>query len=206
MVTEPQLDAESLVARIIAELEGNPEARRLLLRALLTDELLRVPARLDRIENDIAGLKNDVGHLKGSALESRLHKILGGIVSQPLLLRRPRIMKSPLLEWLPDLSEPIEAALDENRISYDEYIRILRTDCIIRGQRRSDQRIVWVAGEASNRVGESDIQRARFSADILSTVFQADTIPVVVGYSIDPRDLARAEAEGVKYMEVEDEL
>ncbi len=199
MVTEPQLDAESLVARIIAELEGNPEARRLLLRALLTDELLRVPARLDRIENDI-------GHLKGSALESRLHKILGGIVSQPLVLRRPRIMKSPLLEWQPELSEPIEAALDENRISYDEYIRILRTDCIIRGQRHSDQSIVWVAGEASNRVGESDIQRARFSADILATVFQTDTIPVVVGYSIDPRDLARAEAEGVNYMEVEDEF
>ena len=198
MVMEPQLDAESLVARIIAELEGNPEARRLLLRTLLTDEFLRIPARLDRIENDI-------GHLKGSALESRLHKILGGIVSQPLLLRRPRIMKSPLLEWLPELSEEIENALDENRITYDQYIRILCTDCIIRAQRRGDQGIVWVAGEASNKVGESDIQRARFSADILSTVFQTDTIPVVVGYSIDPRDLARAEAESVNYLEVEDE-
>ena len=198
MVMEPQLDAESLVARIIAEIEGNPEARRLLLRALLTDEFLRIPARLDRIENDM-------GHLKGSALESRLHKILGGIVSQPLLLRRPRIMKSPLLEWLPELSEHIENALDENRITYDQYIRILRTDCIIRAQRRSNQSVVWVAGEASNRVGESDIQRARFSADILSTVFQTETIPVVVGYSIDPRDLARAEAEGVNYLEVEDE-
>ncbi len=198
MVMEPQLDAESLVARIIAEIEGNPEARRLLLHAPLTDEFLRIPARLDRIENDM-------GHLKGSALESRLHKILGGIVSQPLLLRRPRIMKSPLLEWLPELSEEIENALDENRITYDQYIRILRTDCIIRAQRRSDQSIVWVAGEASNRVGESDVQRARFSADILATVFQTETIPVVVGYSIDPRDLARAEAEGVNYLEVEDE-
>ncbi len=198
MTTEPQIDPESMVARIIAELEGNPEARRLLLRALLTDEFLRIPARLDRIENDI-------GHLKGNALESRLHKILGGIISQPLLLRRPRIMKSPLLEWLPELSEQIENALDESRITYDQYIRILRTDCIIRAQRRSDQSTVWVAGEASNRVGESDIQRARFSADILATVFQTETIPVVAGYSIDPRDLARTGAEDVKYIEIEEE-
>jgi hypothetical protein len=198
MTTEPQIDPESMVTRIIAELEGNPEARRLLLRALLTDEFLRIPARLDRIENDI-------GHLKGNALEGRLHKILGGIISQPLLLRRPRIMKSPLLEWLPELSEQIENALDEGRITYDQYIRILRTDCIIRAQRRSDQSTVWVAGEASNRVGESDIQRARFSADILATVFQTETIPVVAGYSIDPRDLARAGAENVKYIEIEEE-
>ena len=198
MTTEPQIDPESMVARIIAELEGNPEARRLLLRALLTDEFLRIPARLDRIENDI-------GHLKGNALESRLHKILGGIISQPLLLRRPKIMKSPLLEWLPELSEQIENALDESRITYDQYIRILRTDCIIRAQRRSDQSTVWVAGEASNRVSESDIQRARFSADILATVFQTETIPVVAGYSIDPRDLARAGAEDVKYIEIEEE-
>jgi hypothetical protein len=198
MTIEPQIDPESMVARIIAELEGNPEARRLLLRALLTDEFLRIPARLDRIENDI-------GHLKGNALESRLHKILGGIISQPLLLRRPRIMKSPLLEWLPELSEQIENALDESRITYDQYIRILRTDCVIRAQRRSDQSTVWVAGEASNRVGESDIQRARFSADILATVFQTKTIPVVAGYSIDPRDLARAGAEDVKYIEIEEE-
>ena len=51
------LDPESLVARIIAELQANPHAQRLLLRALLTNEFLGVPARLDRIEKDIAELK-----------------------------------------------------------------------------------------------------------------------------------------------------
>ena len=55
-----QLDPESLVARIIAELRANPQAQRLLLRALLTNEFLGMPARLDRIENDIAELKDDV--------------------------------------------------------------------------------------------------------------------------------------------------
>ena len=55
MVTEQpseQLHPESLVARIIAELQANPQAQRLLLRALLTNEFLGMPARLDRIETE----------------------------------------------------------------------------------------------------------------------------------------------------------
>ena len=59
-----QVEAESLVGRIIAELQANPRAQRLLLRALLTNEFLGVPARLDRIEKDVAELKTDVAELK----------------------------------------------------------------------------------------------------------------------------------------------
>ena len=72
-------DPASLVARIIAELEANPAAQRLLLRALLTNEFRGMPLRLDRIaadiremkvdirklKTDVAGLKTDVADLKG---------------------------------------------------------------------------------------------------------------------------------------------
>ena len=71
-MTEPlaeQLDPESLVARIIAELRANPDAQRLLLRTLLTNEFLGMPARLDRIEKDIAELKVDVAQLKKDVRE-----------------------------------------------------------------------------------------------------------------------------------------
>ena len=72
MVTEEvseQLDAESLVARMIAELQANPEAQRLLLRTLLTNEFLGMPARLDRIEKDVAEIKADVAELKSDMTE-----------------------------------------------------------------------------------------------------------------------------------------
>ena len=68
-VTAERLDPESLVARIIAELQANPEAQRLLLRALLTNEFLGMPSRLDRIEKDIAELKADVAELKTDVAE-----------------------------------------------------------------------------------------------------------------------------------------
>ncbi len=69
MATEPQIDPESLVARIIAELQANPDAQRLLLRALLTNEFLGIPAQLDRIEKDIQELKVDVSQLKADVAE-----------------------------------------------------------------------------------------------------------------------------------------
>ena len=43
-------DPESLVNRIISELESRPEVRPALLRALLTDEFLLLPAKVDRLE------------------------------------------------------------------------------------------------------------------------------------------------------------
>ena len=57
-------DSESLVARIIAELQADPAAQPLLLRALLTNEFLGLPIRLERIEADVAELKADVAELK----------------------------------------------------------------------------------------------------------------------------------------------
>ena len=65
----PPLDPESLVARIIAELQATPGAQTLLLRAMLTNEFRGMPLRLERIEADIAELKADVRELKGDVRE-----------------------------------------------------------------------------------------------------------------------------------------
>ena len=63
------LDPESLVARIIAELQATPGAQALLLRAMLTNEFRGMPLRLERIESDIAELKSDVAVLKTDVRE-----------------------------------------------------------------------------------------------------------------------------------------
>ena len=53
MTTQEGVPPDSLVARMIGELNANPEARTLLLRALLTDDflldrLMELPAKVDR--------------------------------------------------------------------------------------------------------------------------------------------------------------
>ena len=49
MTTQEGVPPDSLVARMIGELNANPEARTLLLRALLTDDFLLLPAKVDRL-------------------------------------------------------------------------------------------------------------------------------------------------------------
>ena len=218
------LDPASLVARIIEELQENPEAQALLLRALLTNEFLGMPARLGRVEadvaemkldiaalksdvselksdvsglkSDVAGLKSDVAVLKGDGLEAKLHRKARPILSQKFGLRGTQVLHSTLQEMQPELSRPVESALDGGIISDGQDTRIGATDIIIRGQRRGDRTPVWVAVEASNDIGQSDVRRAAESADALRAVFQQDVIAVVMGYRIHPHDQGRADKAG----------
>ncbi len=218
MVTSTQLAPQSLVARIIEEIESNPEAQRLLLRALLTEEFLRVPERLDRIEselrvakderaemrNDIAilkadseVLKRDSAILKGDSLEIKLHRRVRSLVSQRLGLRRARIMQSAVQDTRPALSDAVEDAQANGVITDEQEIRIDATDIIMSALRKSDGSRVWVAMEVSNNVGQSDIERAREAADALNMVFSEDAEGVVAGYRIHDLDMERADRLGV---------
>ena len=212
--TTTQLDPESLVARILVELETNPAAQQMLLRAMLTNEFLGMPARLDAIEKDVAEMKidiaalkddmkkaqDDIAYLRGSDLEIRLHRNLRSIVSQRLDLMRPRIMQSQLQEPLNEFDDEVYDAHRAGRINREQYRRIERTDFIMRARLPDTHAPVLVAVEASATVDAHDIDRARESADVLATVFGLETIAVVAGYRIDPRDSARAEAVGVRYV------
>ncbi len=64
-----KLDPDSLVARIIEELRANPDAQTLLLRALLTDEFLGMPVRLERVEAAVSDLRVDTIELKSRVEE-----------------------------------------------------------------------------------------------------------------------------------------
>ena len=75
--------AESLVNRIIAELEARPEVKPALLRALLTDEFLLLPAKVDRLMELVPAvekLQQDVSELKGgqARLEERQGRLEAG--------------------------------------------------------------------------------------------------------------------------------
>ena len=230
MTAEQQLDPESLVARIIAELQANPHAQRLLLRAMLTNEFLGMPARLDRIEKDVAELKadvavlktdvaelktdvavlkadvavlkTDVGALKGSDLEMKVHRRILPLLSQRLQLRRARIIQSAVHQAPADFSETVATAADQGRITVDQERRITATDIIVRAQRQSDHAPIWIAVEVANRLDVDDLTRSRTSADTLAAVFGKSTVAMVVGHRIDAADRERADAADVRYLEI----
>ena len=223
MKIKRKLDPASLVSRIVAEVQANPEAQQMLLRTLLTNEFLGMPARLDHIEKDIAELKidvarlktdvaelktdvaelkTDVAQLKGSDLEHRLHRKIGSRVSQMLGLRRTRIVQGPVQVPEKEFADHVEDALDNKQITDEQEARIEATDFILHAQRRTDRVPVWIAVEASNTVHASDIDRARDTADALHAVFGVDAVAVVAGYGIAASNAERAETAEVRYLQV----
>ena len=225
-MTSASLNSESLVARIIAELQADPDAQSLLLRALLTNEFLGLPIRLERIEADVAELKSDVAKLKsdvaelksdvavlkgdmailkGDMLEVKIHRRIRPLLSQRLGLRRARILQSPVQDTHPELFEPVEEALDTGGIDDRQETRINATDLIVQAQRKADRAPVWVAVEVSNAISQRDLERARQAADALSAVFLQDTLAVVVGYRIQPQNQRRGDEAGVQALLVEED-
>lgn len=219
MTTIPSsLDSESLVARIIAELQADPNAQTLLLRALLTNEFLGMPIRLERIEADVAELKADVAELKtrmtrvetdvailkGDMLEVKLHRRIRPLISQRLGLRRAQVLQSPVQDTHPELFQPVEEAFDAGVIDDGQETRINATDLIVRAQRKANRTPVWVAVEVSNAISQRDLERARQAADALNAVFLQDALAVVIGYRIQPQDQQRWDEAGVHTLLVEE--
>ena len=218
---QSQLDPKSYVARIIEELEANPEARVLLLRALLTDEFLEMPARLEKTQAEhgellsslaegqratdgrISNLERDVSVLKGDSLEWKLFKRIRPLVSQMMDLRRSRIMLSGIVEAKPEIETPLMEAVANGVITEPQELRALVTDFVIRAERNADRSVVWVGVEVSKNIGQRDIERAKESADALGAVF-GDAIGVVAGYRIHPRDQERADENGVRILLVDE--
>ena len=232
MATTQSTSDESLVARIIQELEDQPQARTLLLQTLLTEEFLLLPSRMDRVEESISSLTVEVralgeqvnslantvmfqshrmdtmsGHLsalRGEAQERKVAFKVNSVISQPLGLTRTRVVLS-IGEVPPrDLLDPIEDAREEDRITEEQFHRILDTDLVFFPRRRkngsAEREQVWCAVEISTTIREDDISRARQSAEALRAAVGMDTLAVVAGSSVNEGAQYLIESEDVHYM------
>ena len=230
---QTQLDPRSYVARVIAELEANPEARTLLLRALLTDEFLDMPTRLERVEKTqaehgeflsslvegqreltegqratdsrVSNLERDVSILKGDSLEWKLFRRVRPLVSQMMNLRRCRIMMSSILGPRSEFENALEDAANKGIITDDQEMRVNVTDYVLRADWNEDRSQVWIPVEVSNNIAQNDIERVKESADALRAVF-GDAVGVVAGYRIHPRDQQRADDSGVRILLVDEDF
>ncbi len=150
----------------------------------LKTEQARTNRRLGRIENQL-------GDLRGSILEITAAKQIAPRVIQQMGLYHCDTLVGPGISLAQETINDIrQAELDGTVELGSDQVRW--ADLVLHGRRSSDNQPVWVVVEASARIDEHDISRARHRADILATVYREDSIAVVVGESIDDRDRIRA--------------
>ena len=157
----------------------------------------RMEVRQDRMEVRQDRMETLLGHLVGSDLEARLHRRIRPLVSQRLRLRQTAIKQSNLLEPDDVFFNEVATAFNDGVITADQEQRISDTDFIMRARRPGSGDTVWVAAEVANRLDASDIARARDTAAALAAIYDAEVVPVVIGYRIDEIDDERATAAGV---------
>ena len=225
---------------IIRWIQEDPEAKEELRRILLTEELLNLPQRFDRLvkvteqnSRDIARLYElaeqntriaeqnsreivrlvkvveqqgqNIGMLRGFALEAVLQGRAISLLSGRLKLRRGRVMRGPvMLEINHQFEDTVDAATDAGVITEEQNRRIFNTDLIARAIDSATGDVVYVAAEASFTIEPQDIQRANESAQALSLVFPSNDVKTAVfGTAISIQDSDWAKQQGVEVFTLE---
>ena len=209
MNPEQNQDPTPLVARIMAELRGNSEAEQMLLRAMLTNEFLGVPAGMYGIEKDVARITNrpvwteaNLDLLKETALENHVYRKARRLMSEALGVSARSCVQALAQEPSNDFLNEIGDAADDGRIAQWQESRVYDTDLIFHGLRRGDRTPVWIAVEASFTVRRWHIVNACASAAALQAVFGEEALAVAAGVRIDADDVEWAEAAGVTCLQV----
>ena len=101
-----------------------------------------------------------------------------------------------------DLIDDIRRAQTEGAVERNSEYEIAYADIVLYGRQDSNDSPVWVAIEASVKIDEHDVYRARQRADILAAVYREPALAVVVGESIDDRDRERASDAGVEVISI----
>ena len=180
MTTQEGVPPDSLVARMIGELNANPEARALLLRALLTDDFLLLPAKVDRLMelpakvDRLQELPAKVDRLQEEArqITTDLAPIRGAHArdaAQRAVRRIARIVNCRLQEQLneDDLYD-FTANNDTTGITPEELKSFENADIVLRANHRDTGEIHYIAVEASFTGGEDDTRRALRNARYLT--------------------------------------
>ena len=200
---------------ILDAMERDPALRDALRRHILTEELLQVPARLERIENDLASVKDDLASVKDDvaiirtdldALTEQVAQI-GGRVSMltgedyeshvaiyvPRELRRNLGIHVSVFFTQRDraaLTQLLDNAESEGRIEPVETNELDRADIVLTADGPTD----YILAEVSLTIQQDDINRAAERARLLAKATARTVTPFAIGAREEP-DLHRGHVQ-----------
>ena len=162
----------------------------------LQDAVAKLQETVDRHEVLLTRMDGRLGRLEGAEYERRVSRTFIGVLSRALGgLRHGRLMHSSAYGTIPEFSELMETATDDDKISHSQWYEILLTDAVVRGVK--DGETIYAVAEISLTVHHDDIDRAVERAAIIQQATGATTYPIVIGDSIPPQQQAQASNKGV---------
>jgi len=148
---------------------------------------------VERIERDVAVLKQDVAELKQdvTGLKKDMNYLNGQFdrfkeweFERTVRERYPaylgRLLRKAKLRTFEELLEWVSEAEDKGLLSPEEAEEILRLDLVIEGELKHSRKPVFLAVEVSVSLYPEDLDRALRRADLLFRILQKEVIPVVV--------------------------
>ena len=176
---------------ILEALERDPALKEAVRRHILTDELLQMPVRLERIETDVSTLKEnlttltvnriggDVSMLKGSDYESHVARLANrflrrqlGVAATIFSSQRNRAALATLLD----------AAETQGNINADETDELDKTDLILTAEGPTD----YILAEISITIQQHDVDRVAQRAALLAKATGQTVTPFAIGAQEEP--------------------
>ena len=192
---------------ILEALERDPALREALRRHILTDELLQMPVRLQRIETDVSTLKDnlssltttvnriednvstltttvnkmggDVRMLKGSDYESHVARLANRFLRRQLGVAATISSSQRNQAALATLLDDAET---RGNINADETDELDKTDLILTADGPTD----YILAEISITIQQHDVDRAAHRAALLAKVTGQSVTPFAFGAQEDP--------------------
>lgn len=148
---------------------------------------------------------NDIGELKGFALESKLYNRGTSYLATELNVYDIAIIRvAERDENSAEFNTQLRDALENGAITMEEYNRVLRTDMIVSGRRPAVPGTVYAAIEASFAVHRADIRKVKETKDILDKIFpDAETYTALFYTNIQPFIENEAYESGIHLIEVD---
>ena len=184
---------------ILNALERDPALREALRRHILTDELLQMPVRLERIEADVSTLKDnlttltttvnriggDVSMLKGSDYESHVARLANRFLRRQLgvaaTIFSSQRNQAALATLLDDAETQGNINADETDET-DETDELDKTDLILTADGPTD----YILAEISITIQQHDVDRAAHRAALLAKATGQSVTPFAFGAQEEP--------------------
>src|SRR5439155_12375297 len=130
--------------------------------AELIEAQKRTDGQIVELTQVVRTLVDDVGELKGDALENRYRNRVFAYFGR--LLRRAHVLSPD------ELTSLLEEAVDSGALSEAEADEVALVDLVVRGRRREDGTQVYLAVEVSWSVNLNDVERAIRRANLLAKI------------------------------------